>query len=212
MKTFKIVLTVLSVFFLIATQGVFAANKKAETLTCVGLFSETDAGQISYQVGAKGPWIVIKLGDVIPADATVKLSVEQDWVEFTPTSDPNLVFDLQAGPKESQVKVTDILKGKGRAVAFPVKGKADPKFANKLVVKQILGRQIYAASPDADEKDLQYGDIIGPKGIVRIIGINNLLTLAYPDGSSATIIGPLKFEVERVSKRENIYKFLNVAK
>ena len=211
MKTSKIALTVLSVVFLMAAQGVFAADKKAETLTCVGLFSETDAGQISYQV-AKGPWVVIKLGDVIPADATVKLSVDRDWVEFTPTSNPNLVYDLEAGEKESLLKVSDILKGKSRTVAFPVKGKADPKFANKLVVKQVLGRQIYAASADADEKDLQYGDVIGPKGTVRIIGINNPLTLAYPDGSSATIIGPLKFEVERVYKKENVYKFLNVAK
>jgi membrane glycosyltransferase len=98
-------------------------------------------------------------------------------------------------------------------VAFPKKSdKTDPAFKDKLVVAQLIGRQIYSANPNADDKDLQYGDVLDIKGNVRIIGINNTLVLMFPNGAVTTVVGPLKFDVEKVFKGQNLYKYLNVAK
>ena len=201
-----------ALFLLVATTG-WAADKKADTLTCVGLFSETSDGSISYQV-AKKAWVVIKVGDVIPADATVRINIEQDWIELTPTSNPNVVYDLQGSGKGDVTKtVPEILKSKSRAVAFPKKSAAtDPAFKDKLVVTQLVGRQVYSANPNADDKDIQYGDVLDIKGKVRIIGINNTLTLMFPNGATTTVIGPLTFEVKKVFDGSNLYKYLNVAK
>jgi len=214
MNGFKTFSAIMIAFLLFAVQGVFAADKKVDSLTCVGLFSETGEGFVSYQVAGKGEWIVIKVGDVIPANATIRINVERDWIELTPTRNPNVVFDLVGSDKGDVVlKVTDILKGKSRTVSFPVKSdKTDPKFKDKLVVKQLIGRQIYVANANADEKDIQYGDVLDIKGKVRIIGINNTLVLMFPNGAVTTIVGPLNFELQKVFTGQNLYKYLNVAK
>jgi hypothetical protein len=201
-------------FFLIAAAGICAAQAKAGTLTCVGLYSETSDGYVSYRVGT-GAWVAIKAADVIPANAEILISVDRDWVEFIATGNPNAVYEI-TGPDSGQIikKVADILKAKPRAVSFP-KGSAskpDPKFKDKLVVTQYLGRQIYLANPDADQKDIKYGDLLDIKGKVTIIAINNTITLMNASGGVTTVIGPLKFDVEKVLTNQKLYKFLNVPK
>jgi len=197
---------------LIAVAGMGAAQARAGTLKCVGIYSETDAGYISYRVGT-GQWIVIKVGDVIPANGEIRVNVERDWIELTPAANPNAAYEI-AGSESGEVikKVTDILKGKPKTVTFPkvAGGKADPKFKDKLVVTQYLGRQVYLASPDADDKDIKYGDLLDIKGKVTIIAINNTINLMNAAGQVTTVIGPLKFEVEKVLTNKQLYKFLNV--
>ncbi len=197
---------------LIAVAGLCAAQSKAGTLKCVGIYSETAAGSVSYRVGS-GQWIVIKVGDTIPAKAEIRVNVDRDWVELMPSNNPNAVYEI-TGPETGEVikKVTDILKGKPRVVSFPKPsgGKADPKFKDKLVVTQYLGRPVYLASPDADDKDIKYGDVLDIKGRVTIIAINNTITLMNAGGGVTTVIGPLKFDVEKVLTNQKLYKFLNV--
>jgi hypothetical protein len=197
---------------LIAAAGLGAAQAKASTLKCVGIYSETDAGYISYRVGT-GAWVVIKIGDIIPANAEIKANVERDWAEFTPANNPNAVYEID-GPASGEVikKVADILKGKPRTVTFP-KGTAsapDPKFKNKLVVTQYLGRQVYLASADADDQDIKYGDVLDIKGKATIIAINNTINLMNASGQVTTVIGPLKYDIEKVLTNQKLYKFLNV--
>jgi hypothetical protein len=199
---------------MIAAAGLFAAPA-ARTLTCVGLYSETDAGQISYRIGA-GNWIVIKVGDKIPANAEIRINVERDWIEVIPTGKPTAVYEI-TGPEseggEVIKKVAEILKTKPKTVSFPkVKGgAADPKFKNKLVVTQYLGRQVYV-TPDLDEFDIKYGDVLDRKGTVRITATNTTITLMNAGGKVTKVIGPLKFEVEKVLTNQKLYKFLNVAR
>jgi len=197
---------------LIAAAATGAAQAKAGTLKCVGLYSETDAGYISYRVGT-GQWTAIKVGDIIPAGGEIKVSVDRDWVELTPATNLNAVYEI-TGKTSGEVikKVADILKGKARTVSFPnaAGGKADPKFKDKLVVTQYLGRQVYLASPDADDKDIKYGDVLDIKGKVAIIAINNTIMLMNATGGVTTVIGPLKFDVEKVLTNQKLYKFLNV--
>jgi hypothetical protein len=196
---------------LVAVAGMGAAQAKAGTLKCVGLYSETDAGYISYRVGT-GQWVVIKVGDVIPANGEIRVNVDRDWVELIPATNPNAVYEIAGGPAEIIKKVPDILKSKPRTVSFPnaVGGKPDPKFKDKLVVTQYLGRQVYLASPDADDKDIKYGDVLDIKGKVTIIAINNTINLMNAAGEVTTVIGPLKFDVEKVLTNKQLYKFLNV--
>jgi hypothetical protein len=106
--------------------------------------------------------------------------------------------------------VADILKGKPKLVSFPkAKGTTpDPKYKDKLVVLQYLGRQIYV-TPDGDNNDIKYGDVLDIKGKVRIIAINNTIDLMNASGKVTTVIGPLNFNVEQVLKDEKLYKFLN---
>jgi hypothetical protein len=212
MKRFLLRLTVILAFSLIMTGALYAADPKASTLTCVGLYSETDAGYISYRAGT-GSWVVIKVGDVIPANAEIKITVDRDWIEVVPTAKPTTVYELvgmESGPVVK--KVADILKDAGKTVVLPKIGNtADPKFKNKLVVTQYLGRQIYR-NPSKDEKDIKYGDVLENGGRVTIIAINNTITLANDKGAVTTVIGPLKFEVEKVLTNQSLYKFLNVAK
>ena len=66
-KVLPVVLA-LTWFSLAALAGAYAADAKAGTLTCVGLYSETSDGSVSYKVGS-GDWVVVKVGDVIPASA-----------------------------------------------------------------------------------------------------------------------------------------------
>ncbi len=212
MKRFLMRLAVALSFSLILTGALYAAETKAGTLTCVGLYSETDAGYISYRVGT-GAWTVVKVGDVIPAAAEIKIAVDRDWIEVVETGKPTMVYEVTGSASGAVTKkVADILKSKGRTVAFPKESKtADPKYKNKLVVTQYLGRQIYR-NPSKDEKDIKYGDVLESGGRVTIIAINNTITLANDKGAVTTVIGPLKFEVEKVLTNQSLYKFLNVAK
>jgi hypothetical protein len=195
---------------LCAVAGMGAAQAKAGTLKCVGIYSETSDGSISYRVGA-GDWVVVKVGDTIPANAQIRINVDRDWIELTPGNNPNAVYELH-GPDTGETikKVADILKGKPKLVSFP-KPKAttpDPKYKDKLVVLQYLGRQIYV-TPDGDSNDIKYGAVLDIKGKVRIIAINNTIDLMNASGKVTTVIGPLNFNVEQVLKDEKLYKFLN---
>jgi hypothetical protein len=62
-------------------------------MTCVGVYSETSDGSVSYRVGT-GNWIVIKVGDKIPANAEIMINVDRDWVEFMVTGAPTAVCEL----------------------------------------------------------------------------------------------------------------------
>jgi len=196
---------------LIAVAGSAGAQAKAGTLTCVGIYSETSDGSISYRVGA-GDWVVVKVGDTIPANAQIQVNVDRDWIELTPGNNPNAVYEIH-GPDTGEIikKVTDILKGKPKLVSFPKsKGTTpDPKYKDKLVVTQYLGRQIYV-TPDGDQNDIKYGDVLDIQGKVRIIAINNTINLMNAGGGVTQVIGPLNFTVEQVLKNEKLYKYLNV--
>ena len=186
---------------------------KAVSLKCVGLYSETDAGQISYRTGS-GSWTVVKVGDTVPADAEIRITVDRDWIEFTPSDNPNAVFEFAGGDAVPVTKsVAEIAKGTPRLVKAPKPSgdTPDPAFKDQLVVTQYLGRQIYT-DPNGDEKDVKYGDVLALKGKVAIIAINNTLTLMNAGGKVITVIGPLKFDVEKVLKNEKLYKFLNVTR
>lgn len=187
-----------------------AAQGKATALTCVGLYSETDAGYVSYRVGT-GPWTVIKVGDAVPANAEIRVAVDRDWIELTPSDNPSAVYEINGESGPVTKSVADILKGTPRRVNAPKASGStpDPAFKDKLVVTRYLGRQIYA-SPSGDEKDVKYGDVLAMGGKVTIIAINNTITLMNASGKVTTVIGPLKFDVEKVLKNEKLYKFLNV--
>ena len=195
---------------LIAVAGMGAAQGKAGTLKCVGIYSETSDGSISYRIGA-GDWVVVKVGDTIPANAQIRVNVDRDWIEVTPGNNPNAVYEIH-GPDTGEIikKVADILKGKPKLVSFPKpKGTTpDPKYKDKLVVTQYLGRQVYL-TPDGDDNDIKYGDVLDIKGKVRIIAINNTIDLRNASGKVTTVIGPLNFSVEQVLKDEKLYKYLN---
>jgi hypothetical protein len=212
MKRIFKVLAVSTVLALVAVTA-FAAAAKATTVTVVGLYSETSDGYISYRVGT-GNWTVVKVKDVIPADAEIKINVDRDWIEVTPTDKPNTVYEI-TGPDSGEkiLKVTDILKGKSRTVNFPkaTGDKPDAKYKDKLVVAQYLGRQIYIKA-DGSQKDIKYGDVLEKTAKVSIIAINNTIDLMNDGGKVTTVIGPLKFEIEKVLTNQQLYKFLNVQK
>lgn len=199
--------------FTLAAAGVYAADAKPGTLVCVGLYSETSDGSVSSRVGT-GQWIVVKVGDIIPANAEIRINVERDWIEVTPANNPNAVYEID-GPDSGELvkKVPDILKGKPKLVSFPKpKGATpDPKYKDKLVVMQYLGRQVYVTA-DGDENDLKYGDVLDLKGKVQIIAINNTINLVNAAGKITQVIGPLKFDVEQVLTNKKLYKYLNVPK
>jgi hypothetical protein len=212
MKPLKPALGILMILAFFLPTALSAADTKG-SLTCVGLYSETSDGSISYRLG-KADWVVVKIGDVIPAAAELRINVDRDWIELIATGSPNKVYDL-SGPDSGELvlKTFDILKGKSRTVAFPKKGTAtDPAFKDKLVVSQVWGRQVYRANADTPDKDIQYGDVLDIKGKVRIIGINNTLSLMFPNGAVTTIVGPLNFEIQKVFAGSNLYKYLNVTK
>jgi hypothetical protein len=178
-----------------------AAPSKPTALTCVGLYSETDAGYASFRVGA-GPWTAIKVGDTIPADAEIRISVDRDWVEVTPSNNPGAVYEISGSESGPVTKtVAELLQGKPRLVSAPKASgdKPDPAFKDKLFVTRYLGRQIYT-NPAGDEKDVKYGDVLALKGKVTIIAINNTITLMNASGKVSTVVGPLKFDVEKVLK------------
>ena len=181
---------------------------KPVTLQCVGLYSETSDGYVSYKSGS-GAWTVIKVGDTVPADGEIKVTVDRDWVEFTPSDNPSAVFELNGENGAVTKSVADVLKGTPKAIKMPKAGGDDPAFKDKLVVTQYLGRQIYT-DPKGDEKDVKYGDVLASKGKVTIIAINNTITLMNAGGKVTTVVGPLKFDIDKVLKNEKLYKFLNV--
>ena len=200
-----------SVFLLAGAGSLSAADPSG--LTCVGIYSETSAGSVSYRTGSAA-WTVINVGNVIPANAEVRLNVDRDWVEFIQNGKPEAVYEI-AGPGagEKVLKVSEILKLKPRTVAFPKgsTGKPDGRYKDKLVVQQYLGRQIYMTA-DGDSKDIKYGDVLDIKGKVKIIAINNTITLMNAEGEITNVIGPLNFTIVDVLSNKNLYKFLNVQK
>lgn len=215
MKRYLLGIWVLIMLLLCSVGIVYSATTKASTLTCVGIYSETSDGYISYRaVVGKGEWIVVKVGDMIPLTAEIKINVDRDWIELIETGKPTEVYELD-GPESGEIvkKATDILKIKPRTVAFPkgTAAKPDAAYKNKLVVQQYLGRQVYIM-PDGSSNDIRYGDVLDIKGKMRIIAINNTLTLMNASGATTTIIGPLNFTIEQVLTNQNLYKFLNVQK
>jgi hypothetical protein len=221
-------LAVLSILFLVTMTGLYYASNQAEaattttttttttTLTTVGLYSETAAGSVSYRIGT-GEWKVIKVGDKIPNNAEITVTVDRDWIELIPSDNPNAVYEIIGSEKGAVTKkVADLLKEKPKTVAFPKvadKDKTDPKFVNKMVVKQYLGRQKYKKNDDGDWGEIKYGDVLDKEGTVNIIAINNTLTLVYPNGAETKVIGPIRFKVEKLFiKGQSLYKYLNVTK
>jgi len=207
------ILAMLAVLALITSFGWMSEAANNQGLIVVGLYSETAAGSVSYRVGG-GNWVVIKVGDQISNNAEIMVNVDRDWVEVCPANNPNAVYELAAPEGKVTKKVADILKEKPKTVNFPKAGeKADPKFANKVVVKQYLGRQIYTQKKPATRQDIKYGDILDATGSVTIIAINHTLDLILPNGkANDQIVGPIKFTVEDVLKKKNLYKYLNVTK
>jgi hypothetical protein len=197
-----------------ALANVSAADAKAGTLTCVGIYSETSDGYVSSRVGA-GQWTPVKVGDVIPANAEIKINVDRDWVELIASGKPTVVYELDGPQSGGEVvkKVADILKLKSRTVAFPkgTKDKPDPKFKDKLVVTEYLGRQIFM-SADGDSKDIKYGDVLPRGAKIKIIATNNTIDLMNASGGSTTVVGPLNFTVDQVLDNKALYKYLNVQK
>jgi hypothetical protein len=204
----------LCALMLLSAGALYSADAKATTLTCVGLYSETSDGYISARVAGKA-WVPVKVGDVLAANAELKINVDRDWIELIPTGNPNSVYEI-AGPQsggELILKVADILKGKARSVSLP-KGtadKPDSKYKDKLIVTKYLGRQIYVTA-GGDSKDIKYGDVLDIKGKVKIIAINNTINLMNASGQVTTVIGPLTFTIDQVLSNKNLYKFLNVQK
>src|SRR3989304_5860836 len=88
---FTAVHTILVAVAVTVLAAVGAYAQAAKTVTCVGLYSETDAGTVSYRVG-QGAWVIIKVGDKIPANGEIRVNVERDWVEVMPTGNPNAVY------------------------------------------------------------------------------------------------------------------------
>jgi hypothetical protein len=205
---------VLSAFLIISPGLSFAADAKVASLTCVGIYSETSAGYISYRNAGKSEWIVAKVGDLIPTSAEIRVNVDRDWIELIQAAKPNEVYELVGSEKgEVIAKIADILKAQPRAVSFPkgTAAKPDAAFKDKLVVTQYLGRQVYRTA-SGESKDIKYGDVLDIKGKVKIIAINNTLTLMNASGAVTTVIGPLNFNVEQVLNNKSLYKYLNVQK
>jgi len=201
---------VLGILMSVIVAGSSFAQANAGTLKCVGIYSQTAAGQISYRVGT-GDWVVIKVGDVIPADAQIRVNVAQDWIELTPSNNPDAVYKISGSSAGDSVqKVSDIQMSSPRVVSFPKPsgGTPDPKFADKLVVTQYNSRHVYR-QPGQRGKDIQYGDVLEANGTVSIIAINTTITLMKADGTTINVIGPLTFSVKKALAGEKLYKFLN---
>jgi len=198
---------------LISLGTASAADPKPQPIVCVSLMSETGEGYLSFRVG-KAEFQPVKLGQVIPADAELQVTVDRDWAEFVPEKDPTTVYLLEGSEKGPvTVKVADLLKTASRKVTLPKAGTSpDPAFKDKLVAVQVMGRQIYRASPDTSDADVRYGTVFDAKGKVKIIGINNPLVVMFPNGKLVKVIGPLNFEVKKVLEGSSLYKYLNVTK
>ncbi len=198
--------TIFGILLLIAAAG--PAFAEAKTLTCVGLYSETSLGSVSYQVGS-GAWAVIKVGDVIPENASIRVNVPQDWIELIPSGNKNAVYKISGSDSGDVVKaVADVLQGDPRSVSFPQPGGSDPKFKGKVVVVQYNSRDVYR-QPGQRGRNIQYGDVLDARGTVSIIAINTTITLMKPDGTTFSVVGPLTFSVQKAMTGQQIYKYLN---
>lgn len=202
--------------FLLLTSLMFCpimiqAEAAGRVLNVVGLYSETSAGHVSYRVGT-GKWVVINVGDQIPVNAELSVTVDRDWIELCPSDNPNAVYEIDGNANGTAVtkKVVDLLKEKPKMVGFPKTGTKDPKFINKAVVKQYLGRQVYLTKNG--RQDIKYGDVLEAGGTVNIIAINNTLTVVFASGKETKVIGPLKFKVDDLLSGKDLYKYLNVTK
>ena len=126
----------LAFLFMLSVEALYCADAKAGALTCVGLYLETSDGYVSYRANVgKGDWIVVKVGDIIPATGEISIVVDRDWVELIPTGNPNIVYEID-GPDSGKVvkSVAEILKLKAKTVSFP-KGsvdKPDPSLRTSL--------------------------------------------------------------------------------
>lgn len=182
------------------------------TLKVVGLYSETAAGSISYRVGSND-WKVAQVGEQIPTNAEIIITVDRDWIELSPANNPNAVYEITGSEKgEVRKNISELLKGKAKTVSFPKSDgqKNDPNFVNKVVVKEYLGRQCYMKDTNTGWQDIKYGDVLEIGGIVNIIATNNILILVLPNGKETKIVGPVRFTIEKLLKGENLYKYLNV--
>jgi hypothetical protein len=211
-KVFLFTLKIILITLILLSLPVFhvLGAKKPTSVKVVGLYSETDAGSISYRIGS-GKWIVVKIGQEISVDAEIMINVDRDWLEIIPTNKPNEVYELAGSVGETVIKkVSEILKTKKRKVDFPKEGdKPDKKFENKVVVKEYWGKQNFR-SEKTGFKYIRYGDVLEADATVQIIAINNTLRLVFANGEEKKVIGPLKFTVEKLLKGENLYKYLNV--
>ncbi|HHT68933.1 MAG TPA: hypothetical protein GXZ85_06735 [Firmicutes bacterium] len=189
---------------------IVAGAEDNSAMKVVGLYSETAAGSIRYRVGADD-WITVKLGDELPSDAEILINVARDWIELIPMQDATTVYEIRGAKEgEVQVRLSDLAPENARTVRFPeASSDIDPEFANTLVVKEYLGRQHYIME-DGSRQEIKYGNILAVGGSVNIIGINNTLLLALPNGEETTVVGPIKFTVENILKGENLYRYLNV--
>ena len=213
MRQSRAKILVLAVLFLFSVGLLYSADANSPSLTCVGIYSETSDGYISFRKTG-GDWIVVKVGDLIPAGAELRISVNRDWIELIATGKSTDVYEV-LGPDSGELikKTADILKMKPRVVKFP-KGSAakpDPAFKDKLIVTQYLGRQIYKME-SGESNDIKYGDVLDKNGKVKIIAINNTITLMNASGAVTTVIGPLNFTIDQVLNNKSLYKFLNVQK
>ncbi len=205
-----LLLSTLALAVLVVTP-VLAGEDASTKVKIVGLYSETAAGTVSYRVG-NNDWNVIKLGDKIPVDAEILITVERDWVELILIENPNAVYEIRGNESSVvQKNVADLLENEPtRIVEFPkANAEIDSKFTNKLVVKEYLGRQHYTIG-DSGRQVVKYGDVLEVGGTVNIIGINNTLLLVLPNEKEITVVGPIRFTVENILKGENLYKYLNV--
>jgi len=198
----------------VAAGAAYTADPKTGSMVCAGIYAETSAGSVSYRVPGKDKWGVVKVDDVVPANVKIRVNIDRDWIDFTAAGRPNEVYEIRGSEKgEALRKVADLLKTKPRTVVF-LKGSASqpaPKFKDKLVVTKYLGRQVYI-SGDGSRADIKYGDVLDIAEKVRIIAINNTLTLMNAASASTTVIGPLNFTVEQLLTNKSLYKFLNVQK
>ena len=194
-----------------ATQGK-ATESKATALKCVGLYSETDAGYVSYRVGT-GAWTVIKVGDTIPANAEIRVNVDRDWVELTPSDNPNAVYEITGSESgDGHQEGGGHPEGQAEAGQLPEGDRRQARSRSSRTSWSSRSTWAGRSTPtrDGDDKDIKYGDVLDIKGKVTIIAINNTITLMNASGKVTTVIGPLKFDVEKVLKNEKLYKFLNV--
>ncbi|HBE78981.1 MAG TPA: hypothetical protein DDW65_14580, partial [Firmicutes bacterium] len=149
----------LLVLFLLVASLAFCpmVNQAAagKILNVVGLYSETSAGSISYRTGT-GNWIVCKVGDQIPLNAEITVTVDRDWIELSPSDNPNAAYEMTGANGAVTKRVADLLKEKPKIVSFPKVSVKDSKFANKVVVKQYLGRQIYQKRKGGDRIEIKY--------------------------------------------------------
>ncbi len=201
---------IVSIVFTAAFFIIVANSYAAAALNVVGLYSETSAGHVEVLKGGK--WNIVNVGDKIQLYATIRITVDRDWVELSPEDNPNAVYEIDGSTKGTVTKkISDLMRQKPKLVNFPKKGNKDVKmFSGSVVVIQYLGRQRYRANDDADWVDIRYGDRLVKGGTVNIIAINNTLNVIFPDGTVSNVIGPLRFKVDKLLSGQNLYKYLNV--